>query len=247
MRRRLAHDHGWSYFPVLVVLLTVLVVAVVGVSPFGLSWFTELPQDWQELSLVGQTYGAASAVLAGLALLGIVATLVLQVREMRNTREVALRQSNSELLRMAMDHPEYLECWGTNFPADAGRADRQRMYTNLIVSQWEMAYESGAMGDAMLRAVARKVLAGPIGWEYWRDVRDIRLDTAETRRAKRFHRLLDKEFHQLPDPREHPAQRRDAPVAPKRTGRWILTGGALGAGLAVAVVGWRFRRKLLGI
>lgn len=133
MSKHPAHDRGRSYLPVLVVLLIVLAVAVVGVSPLALSWFTELPQNWEQLSLVGQTYGAASAVLAGLALLGIAATLALQIREMRNTREVALRQSNSELLRMAMENPEYLECWGTNFPPDAGRADRQRMYTNMII------------------------------------------------------------------------------------------------------------------
>ncbi|QVQ53163.1 hypothetical protein J4H86_05080 [Spiractinospora alimapuensis] len=228
----------------MVTLLVVLAVALVGLSPFTLVWFTGQAQDWEQLSLVGQTYGAASALLAGLALLGIAATLVLQLREVRNSREIALRESNSELLRMAMDDPAYRACWGTNFPADASTADRQRMYTNMIFSQWESAFESGAMGEAVIRAVARKVLAGRIGWEYWRDVREIRLSTSETRRARRFHRIIDDEFHALPEPRSE----RTAPVktSPRAQSHWT-TLAALGTSAAVsAATAWLWLRHRYG-
>jgi hypothetical protein len=244
---------GRAYLPVLVVLLVVLAVALVGLSPFALAGFTQSPQDWEQLSLVGQTYGAASALLAGLALLGIAATLALQLREVRNAREVALRESNNELLRMAMDNPEYWECWGPERAEEQTKADRQHMYTNMIFNQWEIAYEAGAIGDAMLRAAARETLSGRVGRRYWRKVRDKRLATSETRRARRFHHIIDEEFHALPEPEPAsesgpgapgPAEPDQARPSEPRPVRWLLLGGAAGAAVAGATAwAWTVLRR----
>ncbi|MDA0565539.1 DUF6082 family protein [Streptomonospora sp. S1-112] len=183
----------------------------VALSPLALGSVSGISDDWENLSFIGQTYGAASALLAGLALAGVVATLVLQARETRIARELALRDSNSELLRMAMENPEYARCWGTNL-SPGGREQRQHMYTNMIVSQWEMAFESGAIGEQHVRHAARGLFAGRIGWEFWGRVREVRLRTAETRRSRRFHRMLDEEFQRSPEP---PLES-DTHVAPSR-------------------------------
>lgn len=103
-----------------------------------------------------------------------------------------------------------------------------------------MAYESGAIGDDMLRAMAGKVLAGRVGWEFWREVRDIRLSTAASGRARRFHRLIDEEFQSLPEPHSIATSEREPAPGP-RTVHWMLLGGVIGAALASAAAGWRAR------
>ncbi|MBB4933187.1 hypothetical protein F4561_004007 [Lipingzhangella halophila] len=230
------------FLPTVAVLLVVAVVGLVGLSPLALGAVRGIDDDWESLSFIGQTYGAASALLAGLALAGVVATLVLQARETRMSRELALRDSNSELLRIAMESPEYAECWGANLPLPEGKAQRQSMYTNMILSQWEMAYESRAIGDAHLRALARNLFVGRVGWNFWNRVRSIRLSTAETRRSRRFHRIVDDEFQQATEP--PPEESEDEPQR-RRPRRWLPVVGALGAGaIASGVAIVRHRRSL---
>jgi hypothetical protein len=64
--------------------LTLIVVSLIGtlgivfLSPLALTWLPEDDgPDWSKLSNIGQTYGAASAVLAVLALAGVAVSLLL--------------------------------------------------------------------------------------------------------------------------------------------------------------------------
>src|SRR3954452_24166530 len=81
---------------VLTLLLILLAVAgalgAVLVSPVALTWLpTMRSADWAHLSDVGQTYGAASAILSAAALIGVVLSLYYQRRETKAAREQALR------------------------------------------------------------------------------------------------------------------------------------------------------------
>lgn len=222
-------------------LIVIMAIGLIALTPLALDGFRGASQYWERLSFIGQTYGAASALLAGLALIGIVATLVVQARETRNARERALRDSNSELLRMAMENPEYRECWGENFPEGDGTAQRQAMYMNMILSQWEMAYDSRAIEDELLRAMARKVFSGEVGWRFWQQARRIRISTAATRRARRFHRILDEEFHRIPEPESRTG--REEQTAPKASGNraWAAGAAVVAAAVACGIV-WLRRR-----
>ncbi|GAA4934795.1 hypothetical protein GCM10023224_14270 [Streptomonospora halophila] len=68
---------------------------------------------------------------------------MLQARETRMSREPALRDSNSELLRMAMDDTEFARCWGANLPMSGRVEQRRSMYTNMIVSQMGILSDYG--------------------------------------------------------------------------------------------------------
>jgi hypothetical protein len=97
-----------------ITLTSVAVLALVILSPFALALLAnEDGVDWNSLSTVGQTYGAVSAVIAVLALGGVAASLVVQNREAKANREQALRVLHTDLLRMAMDNPEYMGLLGT--------------------------------------------------------------------------------------------------------------------------------------
>jgi hypothetical protein len=88
------------------ILVLVMVIGLIGISPLAVDGFGRATTRWERLSFIGQTYGAAWATLAVLALTGVVATLVFQARETRLAREEARRAAIGELLRMAMDDPE---------------------------------------------------------------------------------------------------------------------------------------------
>jgi len=67
--------------------VVVIVSGLVAVSPFALNLLSPNATDWTQLSLIGQTYGAASALLAVIALLGVAVSLLMQAREARASRQ----------------------------------------------------------------------------------------------------------------------------------------------------------------
>jgi hypothetical protein len=71
----------------LLLLVIVFVSCLVAASPFALRMLDLQSRDWERLSWVGQTYGAASALLSVLALIGIAVSLTLQARESNASRE----------------------------------------------------------------------------------------------------------------------------------------------------------------
>jgi Family of unknown function (DUF6082) len=69
--------------------------------------------DWSRLSEIGQTYGAASAILAMLALGAVAASLLFQARQTKSANIQAIREFHLELTKMALDNPRlYLPSWG---------------------------------------------------------------------------------------------------------------------------------------
>lgn len=71
-----------------------------------------------------------------------------------------------ELMRMAMDDPLYMECWGP-YLTDSFAAESQHVYVNLVIAQWHSGYEIGEIDDVLLRATASGVFASVPGRQYW--------------------------------------------------------------------------------
>ena len=107
-------------------------------------------EQWQRFSNIGQTYGAASAMLSVLALIGVAISLIMQCRESKASREQARRALHFELLKMAMDDPFYLHVWGPFAPPDTDLY-REHMYANLILTHWQMDWDVGAIDEEHLR------------------------------------------------------------------------------------------------
>lgn len=143
----------------LTVLLVLLSVALVVLSPFALDALGA-GEEWARRSEIGQTYGAAAALLSVLALAAIGVSLVLQAREAKIAREQASRTTHTELLFMAMEDPIYREFWGPFTTAQDEREFKQQLYTNLIVSYWQSRYELGTFTEAHLRHGAGTLFMG---------------------------------------------------------------------------------------
>ncbi|WP_149262397.1 DUF6082 family protein [Actinomadura sp. K4S16] len=126
-----------------------------------------------------------NVLLAALALIGIAATLIFQAHDTKIAREEARRIAIAELLKMAMDDPALDEAWGP-VPADADRkARRQLMYVNMIISEWQMSFETKALPETRLRAISHEMFSGRPGRAFWEEARQVRLNTAGSKRARR--------------------------------------------------------------
>ncbi|MEU6407921.1 DUF6082 family protein [Microbispora sp. NPDC046933] len=171
--------------------------------------------DWEQLSYIGQTYGAASAILSALALTGVAASLILQTRQARATRKEIERNHHFQLMEMAINNRELLACWGGTESEHEAQTLRQRLYLNLIVSYWEMMYEVGETSTQMLRSNARSALFSQrMGYDFWTDTRMARLAVANNARKRRFWKVIDEEYQTIRSSQAVPS----ATILPRRNG-----------------------------
>ncbi|MFI7217349.1 DUF6082 family protein [Micromonospora maritima] len=178
------------------VAAVIVVVGLVILSPVALRAVSGgAAEDWSRLSDVGQTYGAASAVLSALALGGVAASLLLQARQSRAERIQAIRGFHTDLITMQLDDlPVYLPCWGPlDLPDDTAR--RQHIYTNLLMQYAWMGYEIGTIPEPLLRDMLAGMFRGDVASRFWPMARaSWTASTAGTRRGRRFLLIVDEEY-----------------------------------------------------
>ncbi|MEN8649109.1 DUF6082 family protein [Streptomyces sp. 21So2-11] len=194
--RTVVRKRSWYRSRAFVLALSVLaLVASLGlvyVSPLALPALDRGSEhDWKRISEIGQTYGAVSALLSALAVLGVVASLVLQAREAKAARVQNTRIMHIDLAKTAMENPQYLDCWGGPDATRSVLLRQQHMYVNLVVSHWEMAFEVGDLTDQWVAAGADEIFAGEIGRTFWARSRTGRIATAATRRSRLLHQIID--------------------------------------------------------
>jgi hypothetical protein len=179
------------------IFLTITVgLGLVVLSPLALRELNTFGNvDWSRLSEIGQTYGAASALLAMLALGGVAASLFFQARQAKTSNMQAVRGFQLELQRIALDDaPLYLPCWG---PLDVPTVEgKQRfLYTNLIMNYLRMGYEIGAFTGSAFHGVLVDIFSGEEGRRYWALGRSAWFMQADSRLLRRFVRIVDDEYH----------------------------------------------------
>jgi hypothetical protein len=144
---------------------------------------TRSTQNWQLLSNVGQAFGGLNALLSGLALLALVVTFSLQLRELRSQQaELALqrtalhrsatadlRKLHVDLIKMALDDTELAEVWPSYHEWNETRR-RQYLYVNLILQNISLQTELGNLSPAQAESSLRRLFKSPLVREYWADV-----------------------------------------------------------------------------
>jgi Family of unknown function (DUF6082) len=171
------------------VILSPLALRAVA-SPFGL--------NWSNLSDVGQTYGAVSALITALALGGVVISLLYQARDVSATRSQAIRTFQFELLRMELEDADLMWAsgapWGTTAPADYRRL-RQHIFVHMWLSFRESQFLLNEMSSGSVRSAAKEIFNGEAAREYWESFGDWRLTSNEGRRLQFLH-IIDEEYRE---------------------------------------------------
>ncbi|QFG20796.1 DUF6082 family protein [Actinomadura sp. WMMB 499] len=184
-------------------------------------------RDWRSVTM--------AVHLSIITLVGVGGFLILQARETKIAREEARRIAIAELLKMAMDDPGLDEAWGPVPEGEDRKTRRQLMYINMIVSEWQMSFETKALPEKRLRAISREMFSGRPGRAYWQDARQVRMSTSETRQARRFHQILDEEYDRAPVPQPESRPRVLRPWA-------RIAGAATGAAALVPLLRALIRR-----
>ncbi len=100
--------HNRTAFVALRVCITIAISTLVITSPLAPRAIALIPNiSWPELSNIGQTYGAVSALLAALALVGVATSVLTQNHELRHSSWESGRARHLEITRMALDDPRY--------------------------------------------------------------------------------------------------------------------------------------------
>jgi hypothetical protein len=174
-------------------LLVAVVVGVVVLSPLGLEFASSWRSfNWNRLSAIGQSYQAAAALLAALALCALAVSIRLQVRQTRVSQLQAARTMQLDLIRMAIQDPEYRRVLGQEL-LDLGMTRwKEHTYLNLWIMYLQMAYLTGAYDDTGIRRVLTdEFFNGASGLRYWPVARKAFDAEATTRRHRRFFDLVE--------------------------------------------------------
>jgi hypothetical protein len=206
------------------------ILALVVLSPLWLRAISTLPSvNWEELSNVGQTYGAVSAVVSALALIGVSVSILLQLREVRFNRLEAGRTRHYELVRLAMENPAYLDVFRSS--EGASIETRQAVaFINLYLQFWQMLWEFSDISETELRVQALDLFGTSSGRDYWRQYGQVRLRNDNTKRERKFDRTLDSVYRQVvassPPADASPSlasmARIDQPQGPNKLGRTAI-------------------------
>jgi Family of unknown function (DUF6082) len=143
----------------------VSVVAAILLSPYLLSVIASGEGNWTTIGNVGQAYGGVSAVLSGLALIGVAGSLGLQRRQIAADRGYRDRERHFELIRIAMAEPDLL---GVVEPRIAGDPEARRLaYVNLWISFWENSWINGGLTELGLRRMVAAMFEDETTAQWW--------------------------------------------------------------------------------
>lgn len=182
-------------------------MGLVVVSPLALPALDGNGEDWQKISNIAQAYGAVSALLSGMAVIGVIVSLILQAREAKASRVQTARAAHTDLIKQAIDNPDYLACWGGPDSTRTTLLRRQHLYINMVISYWETRYEIGDLSDRQLASVSDEIFMGEIGRSFWERYRAARIATAPGRHRRRFNEIIDDRYQRAlaTPPRTQPA------------------------------------------
>jgi hypothetical protein len=182
--------------PALLALVTVLLlgmILVATVSPAILNALYDGEHDYSQASNIGQAYGAASAMLAALALAVVSASLVMQYNQFRHERIQVIHQRTEDLIKLAIEHPQYCQCWGARVSPEHVD-ERLFYYCGLVIKSWTRAWERGDLTEHEARNYLRLFFDSEVPRLFWQRHGDWNLYRKTRSRTGRFMALINEEY-----------------------------------------------------
>lgn len=168
------------------------VVGAVIMSPLLMVRLSSGGLTWRQFADIGQAYGGASALLSAAALCGVVASLLVQRRQVRQELAEMDRQQHIDLMKLAMENPEFLEVLDVN--TAGGPHARQEVFLNLMMMYWLAVWELGVVDDAELRAMAADMFGNEISRRWWARVGAVWVGPGGNRGRRRFVLIVTQEL-----------------------------------------------------
>ncbi|MEV0807221.1 DUF6082 family protein [Micromonospora sp. NPDC050200] len=178
------------------VIVTLLGGFGIVVSPPLIGYISGSETDWVRLANIGQAYGSVSVFVSALALVGVVATSMIQNRQLRISLEYAQRDQHAMLLKMAIDDPSLMECWGSLSSGDSDpESRRSRAYINLILNYWASTWQLGGIPESQVRGLlAADVFSTEIGLKFWEHARLTRAVVHAGAKPAAFDKIVEDEY-----------------------------------------------------
>jgi hypothetical protein len=185
--RRISRQLPWRAVSISV---TATILAVALLWPVLMTITVSGNINWHALSEVGQAYGAVSAVLSGLALCGVVVSLLIQRRQAQTSTQYAIRERHFDLLRLMLDQPDLMYGFAMD-PRDP--AARRSVYVNLIIGHMHMTWMLGEAEEIDLRNALREMFRGSTARDWWsRGGGEWTVDPRP--RSRQFLRIIQEEY-----------------------------------------------------
>jgi hypothetical protein len=143
---------------------------------------------WHRWSDVGQAFGVLTAVFSGLALVALVVTFWMQLKELREQRvelavqrrslvdaqaelfrtaEANLHSLHMGLLKIALDDVDLAAVWPPLAPDLSAERNRQYVYANLVIQHAWMGLRLGPYSEAEIKRNMRYLFTSPLIREFW--------------------------------------------------------------------------------
>jgi hypothetical protein len=180
----------------------VAIFGLVLLSPFALVELVHYRHNWSQLSDIGQTYGAVSALLSSLALGGVIVSLLFQARDNQNAREQTTRTLQLELIRLELNDPSLMTAggapWDLDIPPES-TAIRAFLYVRMWVAFLGGNYTIGELSETDVRHIAaHELFRSEAGRNYWAAIGHLQFKNSRGRR-KRFFGILEEEYRKVID------------------------------------------------
>lgn len=121
-----------AHTPIILAADTFCIIGLVALSPFTLQRMTPGTGEYRnKLSAIWQTCSAIATILSALAVMGIVASIIIQSCQARVEQWQATRGLHKELLIMALEDPRYRGSWGVSHGL-TGDGWERHTYTRLV-------------------------------------------------------------------------------------------------------------------
>lgn len=174
------------------------ILTLVVASPLALSELARYERNWPQLSNIGQTYGAVSALLSSIALGGVVLSLLYQARDSKTAREQTTRSLQLELIKMQMEDPALMTAsgapWGLAIPAESAPI-REFLYIQIWINYLLGTYVMNEISEATLRyVIANELFRSRAGRYYWEARSQKQSMSSGNRRHDHFYRVVEDEY-----------------------------------------------------
>jgi uncharacterized protein DUF6082 len=217
----------------MVTAVVTLLLAAIVLSPLTLSWIAGARTDRVTPANIGEAYGGVAAVLAGLALCGVVVSTAVQRRQLAIQTNLAIRERQFDLTRMLLEYPDATaRLYGSSISADS-------TLLNLHIAQFWLVFETETHDPEVLKEELALVFQTEFARRWWTGAARNLWRMSRTTPSRAFAEVVDEavELARSRDVASHQPKGRSGANAGLRVS--VVAGMVGGA----SVVWWAIRRR----